>query len=117
MKNILWKIYYDDGFVLDGYDDTQLPKDRRLGVVVIADIDSKHGRQIWKGFDWYYYKNDLWYGADLQGMLDQIMHFLDQIKWVIQGRMVTHSDYEKIQIACEQYGLPAKTGKRVIEGL
>ena len=115
---IMWKIYYDDGFVFEGDENAEIPKSRRTGVIVIAEEDQDHGRNLWQGADWYFCRNGRWYGADLFGVLDQTMHCIEELNWVLAGRTVEEEKYNLIvKKAMTDEGMPPKTARRPIEKL
>lgn len=110
---IKWRVYYDNGDTFDG----DQPPECRTGVICVVQADPSLGREILDRSDWYYLKQDpdgpRWYGADLPGLLDQIVYFIDRILCVVQGRMIRHADYERIIIrACDEPGLPPRSAIR-----
>lgn len=94
-----WRIYYDDGTV---YDNTMgSPEDApNLGVMVVSCYEKGSGRQIYYNFDWYYFKDfgdgREWFGADIYGLLDQLLTYPKQIKCIKQGRSVRNEIFREI---------------------
>ena len=100
-----WRIYYDDGTFR-----TSDGTIKKCGVVAIAQSDSRTGREVLTGGDWYYLKDGKWYAADNFGIMDQILNFFDEISCVVQGRMVPREFFDEIQTrACDDPGLPRKS--------
>ena len=109
-----FRIYYD---IKDCVEWMQ-PKDlhRREGVICIAQPDPDIGREVLRGYDWYYYRDDKWWGADLQGMLYQMTYHTHLIECVVQGAMVPDEVFSNIiRRAKNDPGLPEKTSKRIVE--
>lgn len=107
-----WRIYYED----DTHDGDELPPPpRRVGIVLIAQVYHRTGREVVRG-DYYYRKNGVWYGADIQGLLDQEFHHREEIDCVMAGRMVDHDTFDRLFIAaCDDPGLPPKSARRPTE--
>jgi len=81
-----WRIYYDDGSTFDSSMGT--PEDAPShGILVIVFPDEDHGRLVMQGWDWYFYhgKEKNWWGADVHGLLDQLLHNLT-VRALKQGR-------------------------------
>jgi hypothetical protein len=93
MKRYLWRIYYGDGTT---FDNTQgEPEDAPpVDVQVIIQPNKDSGRQTIHQWDWYYWRNGLWYGSDIWGLLDQLLW--NNVTAVKQGRTLSNEDHEKI---------------------
>jgi len=82
-----WRIYYSDGTFFDS--SMGEPKDAPPhGVIVIVERDPVMGRAIISGWNWYYHTGEAWWGSDVHGLLDRLMHNLPT-QAVKQGRMAT----------------------------
>lgn len=105
-----WRIYYDDGFRLDGNSDTEIPLDRRTGILVIAFRDPEHQWSFWFGKDYYLEIAGNWLGVDLFGLIDQLLRSPRLIHWALAGRTVTY-EYQRsiLQRALAECD-PPKTG-------
>lgn len=91
---VLWRIYYADGSIFDST--MGEPEDAPgHGIVAVVDRNEQLGRVVLSGWDWMYYDGAEWYGADLHGMLDRLLHRLTT-RAVLQGRMVNQSQWEDI---------------------
>lgn len=88
----MWKIYYDNGT----FDSTQGgPEDAPAhGVLVIAYYDNGQRRIVQK-WDWYFFKDGQWWGADTHGLLDQLMMFPKEVRAVKMGRTVMDDVFQK----------------------
>lgn len=107
----VFRIYYDNGYVYEG----SSPRTVRIrhGVICVVQPDPEVGRSVVDGNDWYYCKNGIWFGADTHGILDQMVHFAEQIDCVLQGRMIDRITYQRIiAAACNDSGFPRKSAKR-----
>ena len=83
---VLWRIYYDNGSTFDNTNGE--PQDAPgHGVVAIVENDDDHGRIVLNGWNWYYFDGEVWWGADVHGLLDRLCASLP-IFGVKQGRMV-----------------------------
>jgi hypothetical protein len=87
-----WRIYYDTGASFDCSDGR--PEDAPpCGVVVISqgrDPSDPHGTdELQQRWDWYWWHAERgeWWGSDLHGLLDHLMHG-DYVRAVKQGRSV-----------------------------
>ena len=89
----MWRVY-DDETIVEGEKAELLEK--RLGIIAIVQKRELTGREVLNFWDWYYFKEGYWYGADLFGIQDQILHFTDKIDCVLAGRMIKDSMYQKI---------------------
>jgi hypothetical protein len=100
MTMVKWRLYYGDNTV---YDDLMgEPEDApNFDVQVIACYEKGSGRQLYYNFDWYYFKvwdDGLgeWFGADIYGLLDQLLTYPRQIKCIKQGRSVRNEVFREI---------------------
>lgn len=108
-----WKIYYEDGYCLEGNSETIIPAERRIGIIVIAYKHEKWGRFLSHSQNWFILK-DTWYAVDDFGLHDQLLNHFDEIKCVAAGRWTTHENFEKLLIrACDEPGLPFKSEGKV----
>lgn len=88
-----WRIYYGDGSCFDS--SMGKPEDAPpVNVQVILQPHKENGRQTIHLWDWYYWYKDYWYGADIWGLLDQLLW--NRVTAVKQGRMTTNEQYEEI---------------------
>lgn len=91
-----WRVYYSDGSTFDNSKGE--PDDApAFGVVCIPQPDLVTGRMIMHGWDWYYYvpDSDQWWGSDLQGVLDRLLHRLPVLA-LLQGRNVSNEVFREI---------------------
>lgn len=102
----MYKIYYDDGYISENI------VDRRVGVIAVACIDETHNWMFWHGKDWYILQhNGEWFGCDNFGLIDQILYRLDNLKYILQGRiLLPYKDFEKIINKMLTDCKPEKTG-------
>jgi hypothetical protein len=89
-----WRIYYGDGSTCDSDQATVSGSVPVLGVVAIAQVGAPRIIHLW---DWYWYHEGAcqWYGADLTGLLDQILHCRADVGVVLQGRTVPKERYDE----------------------
>ena len=108
----MYKIYYDDAFILEGDVNFNIPQDRRTGVIAVAIVDKTHNWVFWHSKDWYILQHDgEWFGCDQSGLIDQIVHRCEHLKYVLQGRILV--PYEKFEIIINKMLAeckPEKTG-------
>jgi len=91
-----WKIYYGDGTTFDSNigSPNETPS---LNVQVILCKDNINGRNIYHTWDWYYWNGETWRGADIHGLLDQLLNDKEgKITAVKQGRTIRDDIYENI---------------------
>lgn len=91
-----YKIYYDDGFILEGTETTIIPKDRRFGVLVIIEDDPEMNWEVIQGADYYILFGDHWIGVDRIGILDYMVNCISHIKYILVGRIVPYLQHRKI---------------------
>lgn len=111
-----WRLYYRDGST---FDSTQgEPKDApAFGVICIPQPDPIVGRMIMHGWDWYYYvpESGQWWGSDLQGVLDRMLHRLPVVA-LAQGATVSNTDFREIfERADKDKDFPLKSAKHRYE--
>lgn len=108
-----WKIYYGNGKTFSS-EDGKPHEAPPHNVVAIAQKNESTGRDVFHGWDWYIYHDDFgWWGCDLHGMIDQVMHNIEKIHGVLQGRSVRNETYQAIiKKAREGEGLPHKAADR-----
>lgn len=83
--SLAWRIYYDNGSTYDSKMGN--PEDAPShGVLVVTVADKDYGRLVLNGWDWYYFDGTEWWGADVHGLLDRLLHNLPT-RAVKQGRM------------------------------
>lgn len=88
-----WRIYYGDGSTYDST--TGNPEEAPpLNVQLIIMSDTENGRRILHLWDWYYWTGIEWWGSDLHGMLDNLLH--GKIVAVKQGRNVSNKTYHDL---------------------
>lgn len=81
-----WRFYYtEDNTVDDAFDAPP------FGLLCILHRDIELGWVILHSSNWYWYAQDQWWGGDLHGMLDQMMHL--GATWPKQGRTVHNTEY------------------------
>ena len=109
-RMIKWRAYYDDGTTSD----EQL---KTTGVLTVVQEDPYFGRQVLHGYDWYYLLEDGWDGADLFGLLDQLLHNLSRIKLIVAGRTASREAFETaMNRSLHDEGFSPKGIKSKIEG-
>jgi len=90
-----WKIYYGNGSAFSS-DDGGVWEAPSHDVVCVVH-KTENGRQCLNTWDWYIYRSDVgWWGVDMMGMVDQVMHFTDKVMGVKQGRCIPDQDYYEI---------------------
>lgn len=94
MGRLLWRVYYGDG-ATRGSDEDRATMPRR-GVVAVVYPDPETGRAVLHRWDWYYLRRGDWWGSDVFGLLDQMMHYADEIELVLQGRTFTNDRYRAV---------------------
>lgn len=111
MEKVAWKMYYDDDTVF-GSDGIRLPL-RKWGVVCVAQPEGRTGREVVCDSDFYYLRRGRWFGADWLGLVDLVVHDLDEIRCVTVGRMTDRESYDRItKRAYDEFGLPRKSSFR-----
>lgn len=97
---VKWRLYYSNGTVFDNTmgEAEDAPT---LDVQVVACYEKGSGRQLYYNFDWYYYKVwedgfGEWFGADIFGLLDQLLNCPRQVKCIKQGRSVRNEVFRGI---------------------
>lgn len=101
-----WTIIYSDGttFSSEQGSPEEAPP---FGVICIPQPDPDNGRNIMHGWDWYYYNDvegngPMWWGCDLQGLLDRLLHRLP-VKAVLQGRTVSNDVWVDLMKRADTY--------------
>lgn len=110
MKQLRWRIYYDDGptFSSEDGDPVDAPA---YGVICIVACDPAVNRIILNGWDWYYYDGQEWWGGDIYGLLDRLCHRIPTFA-VCQGRTVRNEDYGRIMgLADKDPDFPPRGGR------
>lgn len=88
----------------------------RRGVVAVVYPDPVTGRIVLHRWDWYYLKRGEWWGSDVHGLLDQMMHHADEIDLVVQGRTFTNDRYRDVlERAMTDPDFPARSAARAGE--
>lgn len=94
-----WCIFYDD-------DTTHLDVDGEIvnhhGVICITQCDEKGTRNIQQRRD-YYVLTDTWIPCDTFGVLDHVMHRLNEVHAVIAGRTVSNAEFERIYLKAKEW--------------
>jgi hypothetical protein len=68
-----WKIFYEDGSTFSSEDGS--PTDApALGIQVIVQNDPDSGRYNQSGSDYYVYRDGRWWGVDIFGLFDFLIH-------------------------------------------
>ena len=92
-----WCIYYDD-------DTTHSSEDgeitRHNGVICITQYIDKQNIQQRRDF---YVLTDTWVPCDIFGVLDHVMHKLDEVKEVVAGRTVSNKEFVRIYEKAKNY--------------
>lgn len=76
---LAWRVYYGDGFTFDS-DSGSVADAPPLDVQAVVWVDpligdgGEVGRRITSACDFYVYRDGEWYGSDLFGMIDQVLH-------------------------------------------
>jgi len=107
-----WRIYYDDGSTFDSSQGE--PEDApSFGVVFIPQPDEQVGRMVMQGWDWYYFnKSGQWWGCDIYGLLDRLLHNLPT-RALKQGRTMGNDAYQKLRsVATNDPDFPIKSATR-----
>lgn len=90
-----WKIYYGDGSSFSSNDGPVW--DAPPHNVVAVRHKTENGSQTLNTWDWYIYRSDVgWWGVDMMGMVDQVMHFANLVHGVKQGRCVPDEQFQEI---------------------
>ena len=89
-----WRIFYSDRTVFDS--SMGEPEDAPPhGIIAVVQADRDCGRFVLNGWDWYYFDGTEWWGADLLGLLDRLMHNLPT-RGVKQGRMASTDVWQEM---------------------
>ena len=91
-----WKIFYGDGSIFDSLmgSPSEAPS---FNVQVIVCKNETNGRSLYHTWDWYYWNGEEWRGADIHGLLDQLLHDTEnKICGIKQGRTVKDEVYEEL---------------------
>lgn len=95
-----WRIYYDDD-TSHGYLDG--PITRRFGVICIVQ-EFNERRNIQQRRD-YYVLTDSWVPCDTFGVLDHVMHRLNEVKEIVAGRSISAVEFERIYLKAKEQGI------------
>lgn len=105
-----WRIYYGDGSSFDSSEGSPLDAPS-YGIICAVYPDELVGRAIMHGWDWYYWVNGQWWGSDIYGVLDRMLHNLP-LQALKQGRNVSNQVYRKIMTTADKDpDFPPKSGK------
>jgi len=107
-KEIQWRIYYHDGST---YSDLDGPVDAApgYGVLVIGYQDKATGRGLMRGFDFYVWDGDEWFGHDLWGLMERMFN-RQPFHTAFAGRSVSEENFQVIyQAAKADPDLPKKS--------
>lgn len=101
---IPFRIYYDGGATYDGE-----PQDApALGVLVIVEADTDHGRRLVSAKDYYVWDRGRWWSVDYIGMIDYLIQ--PGMKKVLFGRTVeSESWYAAMRRANTDPDFPERT--------
>lgn len=115
-----WKIFYSDESTFSSEEGSPLEAPS-FGILVIVQSDSGEvdsvGREVLNRWDWYFYEptRGEWWGCDLQGLLDRLLHNLPTVA-VKQGRSVHNSLYKKVvNKATKDPDFPIRSGSKFTE--
>lgn len=103
---MIWKIYYSDGTT---YSDLDGPPEQApaLDVQVIVQLDDTGGRYNQMGSDYYIWREDRWWGVDIFGLFDWLIHN-SSVKF---GRTVDNEKYRMMfQMAENDPDFPVRSG-------
>lgn len=107
-----WRVYLSDGSTFSDEDGN--PWDVPLsGVVAIAQADDVVGRTVTVGFNYYYFRDDEWWGCyDSTAMLIELTSDMTgKINCVRAGRTVSNKIFSDVRKrARHDEGFPVKTG-------
>lgn len=105
---VAWKVFYDDGATFSSADGEPHEAPAR-GVQVIGQADPLVGRRLLtRGYYWYDYDDDRWYGGDIFGLFDYLAR--PGHKTVKFGRTIPRADWEAVkQAANDDPDLPDKS--------
>jgi len=93
VKKYLWRIYYGDGTTFDNTKGR--PEDAPpVNVQVIIQPHRENGRQTIHSWDWYYRRDNYWYGCDIWGLIDQLLW--NNVTAVKQGRTLSNKDFDAV---------------------
>lgn len=111
-----WRIYYGSGATFsdaDGPPASAPPFD----VCAIVYADEEVGRVVLHRWDWYFVRAGEWWGADIFGLLDQLLHDrAGEVGAVKQGRTVSNEAYRAaLARALADPDFPAKNAVRAGE--
>ena len=94
-----WRIYYDDG-TTHSYKDG--PITRHYGVICIVQYSNDRNIQQRRDF---YVLTDTWCPCDTFGVLDHVMHRLDEVRAVVAGRTISNQAFETIYKKAKEQGV------------
>lgn len=110
-----WRIYYDNGHTFDPEDGGPMQAPG-FGVICIAQRDPEVGRVILHGWDFYYQAdNGQWWGSDIYGVLDRLLHRLP-VSALCAGRTIATDDFRAIMARADKDpDFPPKSARRKLE--
>ena len=109
----MWRVYYDDGTVLSRLQDINSDQTRKTGVIAVAQPDKDHNWYFWfgPGKDFYLLDiHDQWIAVDTFGFVDYMLHKIEHVVCVLQGRTVGPQEYRTCKERMMEECQPAKTG-------
>lgn len=111
MAKIKWRIYYDGGGEFSSLDGP-VGEAPGYGVLVIGYQDRATGRGLMRGFDFYVYDGEEWYGHDLWGLLERLFNRSQKpLVAAFAGRSVSELEFQTVyKKAKEDPDLPKKSG-------
>ena len=91
-----WRIYYGDGSVFDNTEGS--PSEApATNVQLIVCKNEVNSRNLYYSWDWYYYKAGEWRGADIHGVIDQLLTDKNgDFVTLKQGRTIRDDIYDDI---------------------
>jgi hypothetical protein len=111
-SSLLWRIYYDGGYTYSNLDGP-VEDAPGYGVLVIQYVDQATGVGRMRGFDFYVWDGEEWFGHDLWGLLERLFN-RKQTPMVaaFAGRSVSEIDFQTVwKVARHDKEFPEKSGK------
>lgn len=104
-----WRLYYEDGTTYDNLqgDEFNAPA---VGLICIVNKDEQHGTNLVALNDYYWFRNNMWFGGDKFGLYDYLCQMGQ--KKVVFGRTVSNERYhEVIKQATNDPDFPPKSAR------
>ena len=90
-----WRIYYED-HTFNYTEGLPARPDDKWGVLVIAQRRSDGHYHTVYGADYYIFQGSFWVPVKENGLIDWVVHHLEETKCAIVGRAVPHGYYNEI---------------------